>query len=121
MEKISSLTSVQEDNRVKAKVYFEGTREWKFVSRVLDRLFFIIFVTIAICFNIYLMASSPFTKTFDFCPEGEDCEGLTEEEVRKLISDIAHHAKSGGDHGGGHGEKGGGGGHGAADSGKGGH
>lgn len=95
MELVSKLMTKEEKARNKGVVIFNCTREWKFVSRVLDRTLFVVFTFVALCFNIYLLTASPYGRTFDFCPREGACEGMTEEEVRQLLADIAQQKTSG--------------------------
>ena len=81
----------------KDKLSILQQEEWKFVSRVMDRFLFIVFFLVALFFNIIILTGSPFNMKFEYCPYGLNdsrCDGLTEAELRLIISDLAHHGSS---------------------------
>ncbi|KAK7079046.1 hypothetical protein SK128_028527 [Halocaridina rubra] len=44
--------------------------EWKYVSRVVDRILFILFAITTFLFNVLILTESPFSEEFEYCPLG---------------------------------------------------
>lgn len=61
--------------------------EWKFISRVVDRLLFIVFAIVTFLFNIIILMQSPFGEKFEYCPLGKEMCG--EDYDLKSVSDLA--------------------------------
>ncbi|XP_018010040.2 acetylcholine receptor subunit alpha-1-A-like [Hyalella azteca] len=95
VEKLAALFEKQDSASVKAQRQSVIQDEWKFVSRTLDRLLVIVFAVIALIFNVYLLAASPFGYKFEFCPLLGGCDDMTEHQVRDLIKRIAEHTATG--------------------------
>ena len=108
LEKIRNAKERTENRRIRAQEKRDRIEEWKFVSRVLDRLLFYCFILAVSGFNINLLTSTPFVAKDEYCPLGKDmCEGMTREEIDQLIIeistrnghvDLSAHSESGGGH-----------------------
>ena len=123
MEKLASVTAIRDERRVADRIENDLVEEWKFISRVMDRGLFILFILVVSSFNSVLLSSSPFIFENEYCPIGDngECDGMTVEEIYNLDLSVLHgHGGGGGDHGdeggskgGGHDSSKGGGGHGS--------
>ncbi|KAK4321335.1 hypothetical protein Pmani_007855 [Petrolisthes manimaculis] len=47
------------------------SEQWKFMSRVLDRILFITFGATTLLFNVIILTQSPFGEKFEYCPIGK--------------------------------------------------
>ncbi|XP_037776776.1 neuronal acetylcholine receptor subunit alpha-10-like [Penaeus monodon] len=73
---VEALESIQQHMEEQTQHYEETQRrtslveEWKFLSRVLDRVLFILFGITTFLFNIIILTQSPFGEKFEYCPLG---------------------------------------------------
>ncbi|XP_047475130.1 acetylcholine receptor non-alpha chain-like [Penaeus chinensis] len=73
---VEALESIQQHMEEQTQHYDETQRrtnlmeEWKFLSRVLDRVLFILFGITTFLFNIIILTQSPFGEKFEYCPLG---------------------------------------------------
>ena len=80
MENIHQLLLWESSKYQKSSAYLnrkssgnhDHSNEWKLLTNILDRLFFIIFFIITLCFNIWMIFASPHIQDYRFCPLGKD-------------------------------------------------
>lgn len=73
---VEALESIQQ-HMEEQTLHYEDTQrrtrlveEWKFLSRVLDRVLFILFGITTFLFNLIILTQSPFGEKFEYCPLG---------------------------------------------------
>ncbi|XP_042880203.1 neuronal acetylcholine receptor subunit alpha-10-like [Penaeus japonicus] len=73
---VQALESIRQHMEEQTMHYEETQRktglveEWKFLSRVLDRILFILFGITTFLFNVIILTQSPFGEKFEYCPLG---------------------------------------------------
>ncbi|KAK7079044.1 Neurotransmitter-gated ion-channel transmembrane region [Halocaridina rubra] len=93
LESMRNILSREENETYDNGLRKKTVEEWKFLSRVMDRLLFIVFFLASFIFNITILTSSPFRERFDYCPLGENmCEHLTYQEIIQLNAEMAYAA-----------------------------
>lgn len=87
LEGILKLLSKEEQDDLARDNKEQLIDEWKFLSRVVDRLLFVIFAIATFLFNLIILMQSPFGERFEYCPAGKDMCG--EDYELESIADLA--------------------------------
>ncbi|XP_068217896.1 uncharacterized protein [Palaemon carinicauda] len=75
LEGMLALMTQQSRKATHTQKVSELAEQWKYLSRVLDRLLFILFGITTFLFNLILLTQSPYSEEFEYCPMGPDMCG----------------------------------------------